>query len=59
MCGRERSLVAGVHRLEHVERFAAADLADDDPVGSHPKRVAHQIADRHLASALDVGGPRL
>ena len=33
--GRERAVVAGVHRLEHVERLGAADLADDDPVGPH------------------------
>jgi hypothetical protein len=35
-CSRGSSsatLVAGVHRLEHVERLGAADLADDDPVG--------------------------
>ena len=28
----QRALVAGVHRLQHVQRLAAADLADDDPV---------------------------
>ena len=28
----ERAVVAGVHRLEHVQRLAAAALADDDPV---------------------------
>ena len=50
-----RALVAGVHGLEHVERLAAADLADDDPVGSHAQRVAHQVADGDLALALDVG----
>ena len=52
--GGERSLVAGVHRLEHVEGLAAADLADDDPVRSHPQGVAHQLANRHLAPAFDV-----
>ena len=60
----QRAVVAGVHRLEHVERLAAADLADDDPVGAHAQRVAHQVADGDLALALDVrragsrGGPR-
>ena len=56
---RERAVVAGVHRLEHVERLGAADLADDDPVGPHAQRVAHQVADRDLALALDVRRARL
>ena len=53
--GHQRALVAGVERLQHVERLAAADLADDDPVGAHAQRVAHEVADRDLAAALDVG----
>jgi hypothetical protein len=51
---RERSLVTGVHRLQHVERLTPSDLPDDDPVGAHPKRVANQIAHRHLATSLHV-----
>ena len=43
--GRQRPVVAGVHRLEHVERLGAADLADDDPVGPHAKGVADEVAD--------------
>ena len=43
--GRQRPVVAGVHRLQHVERLGAADLADDDPVGAHAQRVAHEVAD--------------
>ena len=34
--GRERPVVPGVERLEHVEGLAAAHLADDDAVGPHP-----------------------
>ena len=30
--GGKRAVVTGVHRLEHVERLGAADLADDDAV---------------------------
>ena len=56
---RERSVVAGVHRLEHVERLGAADLADDDPVGPHAERVANEVADADLALALDVRRTRL
>ena len=51
---RQRAVVAGVHRLEHVERLAATHLADDDPVGPHAQRVADQVADADLALALDV-----
>ena len=32
---RQRPVVTGVHRLQHVERLGAANLADDDPVGTH------------------------
>jgi hypothetical protein len=46
--------VAGVHGLQHVEGLAATALADDDPIGPHTQGVAHQIADGHLALALDV-----
>ncbi len=47
--------MAGVHGLEHVERFARPDLADDDAVGPHAQGVAHQLADGDGALALDVG----
>ena len=57
--GRQRPVVAAGHRAEHVQRLGAADLADDDPVGPHPQRVAHEAADRHLAAALQRRGPRL
>ena len=40
---RQAAVVAGVHRLQHVERFFAADLADDDAVGPHTQRVDHQL----------------
>ena len=43
---RQRAIVAGVHRLEHVQRLAAAALADDDAVGAHAQRVHDQVADR-------------
>ena len=50
----QRALVARVHRLEHVQRLGAANLADDDPVRPHAQRVADELADPHLALALDV-----
>ena len=39
-----RAGVAGVHGLQHVQRFAAAALADDDAFGPHTQGVAHQVA---------------
>ena len=53
--GRHRPVVAGVHRLQHIQGLAAADLADDDPVGAHAEAVANQLADRQLALPLHVG----
>ena len=55
--GRHRPVVPGVESLEHVERLRTAHLADDDPVGAHPQRVAHQLADRDLSPALQIRGP--
>ncbi len=57
--GGHAAVVAGVHGLEHVEGLGPAALADDDPVGPHPQRVADQVAGRDLARALDVGRPGL
>ena len=49
----------GVHGLQHVQGLAAADLADDDPVGPHAEGVDHQVAGGDQAAALDVLRPRL
>ena len=38
--GGHRSLMAGIHRLHHVERFRAAALADDDAIRSHAQCVS-------------------
>jgi hypothetical protein len=55
---RERAVVARVASLQHVERFAAAHFADDQAVGAHAQRRAHEVADIHRAGALSVGRPR-
>ena len=55
----QRAFVARVHGLEHVERFAAAALADDDPFGPHTQGVAHQVGGGDGALAFDVRRPRL
>ena len=51
--------MAGVHRLQHVERLLAADLADDDTVRAHTKCVDDQLPLPDGALALDVRRPRL
>ena len=56
--GGQRSVVAGVHRLQHVERFLAADLADDDAIGAHTQGVDHQLPLADRALAFDVRRPR-
>ena len=53
----ERSVVTGIHGLQHVERFFAADLADDDAVRPHTQAVDQQFALPHRAVAFEVGGP--
>ena len=42
--GGHGAIVAGVHGLQHVERFGAARFADDDAVGPHTEGVDEQIA---------------
>ena len=50
----ERALVAGVHRLHHVERLRTAHLTNDDAVRPHAQGVAHQVALGHLALPLQA-----
>ncbi len=54
----ERAIVAGVHRLQHVEGFGPAAFADDDPIGPHAEGIFHEVADRVFAGPFDVGGLR-
>ena len=53
-----RAVVAGVHRLQQVERLGSAHLADDDALRPHAQTVANQVAHRDRALALDVRRPR-
>ena len=52
-CG-QRTIVTGVHRLEHIERFSTTTFADDDPVGTHTQAVSHEVGRRNSAFAFDV-----
>ena len=53
----QTAVVAGVHGLQHVDRFAAAYLADDDAVGTHTQRVANEISLRNFTTAFDIWRP--
>ncbi len=55
---RQRTFVAGVHRLQHVERFRTTAFADDDAVGSHTEAVFHQVGRADPTLAFDVRRPR-
>ena len=50
-----RAVVAGVHRLQKVEGFRSAHLADDDPLRTHAQAVPDEVAHGDLALAFDVG----
>src|SRR5438552_3692209 len=52
------SIVASVHRLEHVEGFGGAAFADHDAVGPHPQGVDDEVSDGDRAAPFDVGAPR-
>ena len=53
--GAAAAFVAGVERGQQLDDLGAAHLADDEPVGPHPQRLADQGAQGDLAGALDVG----
>src|SRR5882672_3043836 len=56
---RHRTIMARVHRLQHVQGFAAATLTDDDAVGSHTQAALDELANWDGTLALDVGRTRL
>ena len=56
---RQRSIMSGVHCLQHVEGFAPAHLADDDAFRSHSQAVSNQVPRCDLALAFDVWWSRL
>src|SRR2546430_14885108 len=53
------AIMASVHGLEHVQRFAGTDLSDDDPVWAHSEGVDDEVSDADPTFAFDVGRPRL
>src|SRR5713226_120969 len=53
--GGERTLMTGIHGLQHVEGFLAAHLAHHDAIGTHAQAVDYELAHADRAFALDVG----
>ena len=56
---RDRSVVAGVHRLDQCEHLVAAHLADDDAVGPQPERGPHEVGQLDRRRAVGERGSRL
>jgi hypothetical protein len=40
----QRTIVTGIHRLQHIDSPRRHDLADDDAIGSHTQCVLDQVA---------------
>src|ERR1017187_4352439 len=59
MDGGQGPVMARVHGLEHVQRFTATALSDDDSIRAHTQRVDDQLADRDAPLAVDVRGTSL
>ena len=55
MHGGQRTVVAGVERLQQVHGLVAADLADHQPVGAHAQRGAQQVRQGDLANTVRCG----
>src|SRR3984957_8000946 len=54
-----RAVVTGVHRLEQIEGFRSANLADDDAFGPHAQAVLYEITHGDLADAFQIRRARL
>ena len=46
--------MTGIHRLQHIERLAASDFADDDAIRAHTESILHKVSDRDRALALYI-----
>ncbi len=54
MNGGQRAVMTRIHGLKHVQRFAAANLANHDAVRAHTKSVDYQFTLTNRALALHV-----
>ncbi len=51
--------MAGVHRLQHVDRLRTTALANNDAIRPHAQRVAYEVADGDAGLGLRRLRPRL
>ena len=56
---RQGTIMAGIHCLEHVQRFRSTNLADNYAIRTHTQTVTHEVALSHLTIALDIRRPCL
>ena len=47
--------MAGVHRLDHIQRFRPTTLTHDNTVGPHSQCVLHQITNGVRAGTFHIG----
>jgi hypothetical protein len=52
----QRSVVPGIHGLQHVKSFLATHFPDDDPVGAHPQAVDYELSRLNPSLAVRIGG---
>ena len=50
----QRSIMSGVHCLQHVKRLTPTHLADYDALGPHTEAVSYQVPGRYFALAFDI-----
>ncbi len=56
---RKRTIVAGVHRLQHVKRLRTTNLTDYDAIRPHTQAIADQVTLSHLTVTFDIRWPGL
>jgi len=49
----------GIQGSEQIHDFCSTNFADDDPIGSHPQGLPHEISHSDPSGSFDIGGPRL
>ena len=49
------TFVTGVHRRQEVHHLGTAHLPDNDPIGTHPQGLAHEVPQRYLSGTLEIG----
>ena len=57
MNGRKRSVMPGVHGLQHIQSFFASNLADDDAIRAHTQTINYQLTLLDRALAFDIRRP--